>query len=169
MTKHYWLLKTEADAFSIDDLARIKKEPWSGVRNFVARNNLRAMTVGDLCFIYHTGNEKAVVGLGKVASKPYPDPTQFDPPAPRLRRTGKKSPYFDPKSNKEKPLWTLVDIAFVEKFKNAVTLSEMKIDPALSGMILLCVPRLSVQPVSEKHFNHIVELAQYMHRLDSRA
>ena len=74
----YWLLKTEAETFSIDDLERVKKEPWSGVRNFVARNHLRAMAVGDQCFIYHTGSEKRIVGIGNVVSEPYPDPTQFD-------------------------------------------------------------------------------------------
>ena len=150
MSKQFWLLKTEAETFSIDDLARVKKEPWSGVRNFVARNNLRAMSVGDLCFIYHTGNEKAVVGIGKVATKPYPDPTQFD----------EGSHYYDERSKKENPMWTLVDIEFVKKFKNPVSLAEMKIDPALSGMVLLSAPRLSVQPVSEKHFKHILTLAK---------
>jgi predicted RNA-binding protein with PUA-like domain len=150
MAKQYWLLKTEAETFSIDDLARVKREPWSGVRNFQARNHLRAMKIGDLCLIYHTGDEKVVVGIGKVMSKPYPDPTQFD----------KKSPYFDAKSKKESPMWTLVDVAFVQKFKNAVPLSEMKLDPKLSGMILLHAPRLSVQPVSLKHFKHIITLAK---------
>ena len=143
-----WLLKTEAETFSIDDLARVKKEPWSGVRNFVARNHLKAMEVGDQCFIYHTGKEKSIVGIAKVVSEPYADPTQFD----------KKSPYFDPKSKKEKPLWWLVDVAFVKKLKRPIALSEIKIDPALSSMILLHAPRLSVQPVSEMHFKYITTL-----------
>ncbi len=143
-----WLLKTEAETFSIDDLAKVKREPWSGVRNFVARNHLKAMKIGDQCFIYHTGKEKQIVGLAKVVSKPYADPTQFD----------KKSPYFDAKSKKEKPPWWLVDVSFVRKLKMPVPLSEIKLDPKLSGMILLHAPRLSVQSVSEAHFRHILTL-----------
>ena len=131
--KQYWLLKTEAEAFSIDDLKRVGREPWSGVRNYQARNWIRSMQVGDLCLFYHTGDEKSVVGVCKVASKPYPD--------------------------KEEP-WTLVDVNFVKKFKNAIPLPQIKNDPSLRGMVLLKAPRLSVQPVSEKQFTHITMLAK---------
>ncbi len=145
--RNYWLLKTESDTFSIDDLKRVGKEAWTGVRNYQARNNLMAMREGDLCFIYHTGDEKAVVGIAKVASKPYADPTQFD----------KKSPYYERRSTEEKPLWMLVDVAFVKKLAHPVTLAEIKRDPKLALMKLVQAPRLSVQPVSEKHFNYIAE------------
>lgn len=141
----YWLLKTEAEEFSIDDLQRVKKEPWTGVRNFIARNHLLQMKKGEECFIYHTGNEKAIVGLGKVAKEAYRDPSQFD----------KKSDYFDETSRKEKPKWYAVDITFVKKYTGALTLAEIKNDPELSQMVLAKAPRLSVQPVSEKHFSII--------------
>ena len=131
--KNYWLLKTESETFSIDDLRRVKKEPWSGVRNFQARKNLKAMEVGDVCFIYHTGDEKAVVGVGKVARAAYPEKT-----AP----------------------WVQVDVAFVKKFKNPVSLSQIKQDPNLRDMVLVKAPRLSVQPVSEKEFNYVARLGR---------
>lgn len=131
--KNYWLLKTEAEEFSIDDLRKVKSEPWTGIRNFQARNNLRAMRVGDLCFIYHTGDEKAVVGIGKIASSPYPD---------------------------KDPMWTVVDVSFVKKFKRPVTLAEIKFNPRSRDMIVARAPRLSVQPVSQGHFNYIKDLAE---------
>ena len=130
--KKYWLLKTEAQEFSIDDLARKKVEPWTGVKNYQARNNLRSMQMGELCFVYHTGDEKAVVGVGRVASKPYPD--------------------------KQEPEWTVVDIAFVKKLKRPVPLAEIKADKKLAGMPLIKSARLSVQPVSKEHFDYIVKL-----------
>lgn len=144
---NYWLLKTESEEFSIDDLAKNKRESWNGVRNFVARNNMRSMKKGDLVFIYHTGDEKKIVGLGKVASKPYNDPTQFE----------KNSDYYDATSSKDNPKWQLVDITFVKKFKKRMTLAEIKHDPKLSDMVLAKAPRLSVQPVSAKHFDYILK------------
>lgn len=141
----YWLLKTEAEEFSIDDLKKKKKEPWTGVRNFVARNHMLEMKKGDLCFIYHTGDEKAIVGLSRVASEAYADPSQFD----------KKSEYYDETSPREKPKWMLVDIAFEKKFEKTVTLSQIKNDPKLPDMVLAKVPRLSVQPVSATEFEYI--------------
>ncbi len=144
---NYWLLKTEPEEFSIDDLKKNKREAWTGVRNFVARNHMRAMKKGDLVFIYHTGDEKQIVGIGKVASEPYADPTQFE----------KKSDYYDVSSTKENPKWQLVDIAFVKKFKKVMTLAEIKQDPKLDGMVLAEAPRLSVQPVSAKHFAYILK------------
>lgn len=142
---NYWLMKTEPDTFSIDDLKRVKKEPWSGVRNYMARNYIQQMTKGDTVLFYHSScSVPGVYGLGKVASLPYPDPTQFDT----------KSQYFDPKSKKEKPMWYLVDVAFVEKWKEPVTLAQMRANPALKTMITLQPgSRLSVTPVTEKEFD----------------
>jgi predicted RNA-binding protein with PUA-like domain len=144
---NYWLLKTEPEEFSIYDLARHKREPWTGVRNFAARNHIREMKKGDLVFIYHTGDEKQIVGIGKVASEPYNDPTQFN----------KKSDYYDPSSTTENPKWQLIDIEFVKKFTKGMTLAEIKKDPILVGMMLAKAPRLSVQPVSEKDFQYILK------------
>ena len=110
----------------------------------------------DLCLFYHSSSKaNGVYGIARVASKPYPDPAQFDP-LDKLG-AGKKNPYFEPKSTKEKPYWWLVDIAFVKKFKHPVLAAEMKNDPELSGMMLWRAPRLSIQPVSERHFKYITE------------
>ena len=147
----YWLIKSEADCYSIDDLKRDKKEPWSGVRNYQARNFMRDdMKVGDGVLYYHSSaKDNGVYGIAKVASKPYPDPTQFD----------KKSEYYDPKATKEKPMWFLVDMAFVKKFKEPILLSEIKIDPNLEGMVVReRGSRLSIQPVSEKHFKYLSDI-----------
>ena len=149
----YWLIKSEADCYSIDDLKRDKREPWSGVRNYQARNFMRDdMHVGDGVLYYHSsGKDNGVYGVAKVASKPYPDPTQFDV----------KSEYYDPKATKEKPIWFLVDMGFVKKFKEPVLLKEIKIDPKLEGMVVRNRgSRLSIQPVSEKHFTYILDLAR---------
>lgn len=151
---NYWLIKTEANCFSIDDLKRNKKEPWSGVRNFQARNYMRDhMKVGDLALFYHSSstdksNPNGVYGIAKVASKPYPDKTAIDP----------KDEHYDPKSvTNGNQTWSLVDMAFVKKFAKPFTLAEIKIDPKLEGMMVRQTgSRLSIQPVSEKHFNHIV-------------
>ncbi len=148
----YWLLKTEGEAYPIDALKKDKKTPWSGVRNFQARNFMRdEMKVGDLCLFYHSSSKaNGVYGVAKVASKTYPDPAQFD----------KKSHYFEPKSTKEKPYWWLVDIAFVRKFKKPLLVEEMRGDPKLEGMVLWHAPRLSIQPVSAAHFKYVEKLAQ---------
>lgn len=152
--RRFWLLKTEPSAFSIDDLRREKTTPWTGVRNYRARNFMRDdMRTGDLCFLYHSnaGDETGIAGIAKVASSPYPDPTQFE----------KSSHYFDETSTKENPRWQLVDVAFVKRFAEVIPLAALKADPQLEGMMLLQKgSRLSVQPVSEKHFHYIVnELA----------
>ncbi len=147
--KNYWLLKSEPGAYSIDDLNREKKTAWTGIRNYQARNFMRdGMCPGDLCLFYHSnGDPMGVVGVARVVGKPYPDPTQFD----------KKHHYFDPKSSPKDPTWMLVDIAFVKKFKQCVTLAEIKNDPALEGMMLRARARLSVQPVSQAHFEYIAD------------
>jgi len=149
---NYWLLKSEPAGYSVDDLKRDKKTAWTGVRNYQARNFLKEMMPGDVCLFYHSGKEVAVVGVAKVVSKAKPDPTQFD----------KKSHYFEPKASEEKPMWFCPDVQFVKKFPTPVPLGAIKSDPHLKGIVLAQQgSRLSVQPVSEKHFNYIVkELAQ---------
>jgi len=149
----YWLMKSEPDAFSIDDLARARREPWSGVRNYQARNFMRTMSVGDGVLFYHSSTAvPGIVGLAEVASDAYPDPTQFD----------RKSPYFDPKSAREEPRWSLVDIAFKRKLKRIISLDELKAAAdTLDGFALLNRGnRLSVMPVTAGQWKTILSLEQ---------
>lgn len=149
--KNHWLMKSEPDAFSIDDLKRKKREAWDGVRNYQARNYMRdGMRVGDRVFFYHSNcAEPGIVGIAEVATDAYPDPSQFDP----------KSKYFDAGSSRDNPRWMLVDVKFVKKLKRAITLKELQADPALDGMVLLRKgSRLSVQPVEAAHWEHILGL-----------
>ena len=144
-------MKSEPDVYSIDDLERDGREMWDSIRNYQARNMMRdEMRIGDEVFFYHSNcKEPAVVGIAKVASKPYPDPTQFDT----------KSKYYDPKSNPDDPRWILVDVEFVRRFDRAVTLKEIKAHPGLDDMILTRRGnRLSIMPVSEEHWNIILGL-----------
>jgi predicted RNA-binding protein with PUA-like domain len=147
----YWLMKSEPEAFSIDDLARLNVAPWDGVRNFQARNNLRAMKAGDLCFFYHSSTEPpGVVGVARVAKEAYPDHTAWNP----------GSKYHDPRSTPEKPVWFMPDVEFVEKFPRIVTLAELRETPGLEAMALLKRgQRLSVQPVGEKEWEIVLGLA----------
>jgi predicted RNA-binding protein with PUA-like domain len=147
----YWLMKSEPDAFSIDDLARLGREPWSGVRNYQARNFMRAMSEGDGVFFYHSSTAvPGIVGIGEVVSGVYPDPTQFD----------KKSPYYDAKSTPEEPRWSLVDIGFKRKFKLVLSLDELKTHAdRLDGFALLNRGnRLSVLPVTTAQWKTILSL-----------
>ena len=146
----HWLMKSEPDAFSIDDLARVGTEPRSGVRNSQARNFMRQMTPGEqLFFSLCPRAVPAIVGVAEVATLPYPDPTQFQ----------KKSHYFDPKSTREEPRWQLVDVRFVRKFAEPVTLEAMKQVPALEGFALLQRgSRLSVLPVTPAQWKTILKL-----------
>ena len=144
-------MKSEPDAYSIDDLERDGRDMWDGIRNYQARNMMRDdMKIGDEVFLYHSNcKEPGVVGIAKVASEPYPDPTQFD----------KKSKYYDAKSSKDNPRWCLVDVAFVRKLKRNVTLSEIKAEKSLADMILTRKGnRLSIMPVAKKHWNKILSL-----------
>ncbi len=146
-------MKSEPDVFSIDDLARKKRSAWDGVRNYQARNFMRdGMKIGDLILFYHSNAEPSgIAGIAKVASAAYPDPTQFD----------KKSEYFDPKATKEKPIWQLVDVEFVEKFKAVLPLERIKVEPELSEMPLVQKgTRLSVMPVSHAEWQTILRLAK---------
>ena len=144
-------MKSEPDAFSIDDLKRKKREAWDGVRNYQARNFMRdGMRPGDQVFFYHSNcAEPGIVGIARVATDAYPDPSQFDP----------KSKYFDPGSSRDKPRWMLVDVKFVKKLKRTISLDELKSDPALIEMPLLRKGnRLSVMPVDAAHWKYILAL-----------
>ena len=150
-TRRYWLMKSEPDAFSIDDLERVGVEPWSGVRNYQARNFMRdGMQPGDGVLFYHSNCEPpGVVGLASVASTAYPDPTQFDP----------GSVYHDPKSTPEQPRWMLVDVKFERKLKRCITLAELKACPQLEDFALVQRgSRLSVMPVVKSQYDFIIAL-----------
>ncbi len=147
----HWLMKSEPDAFSIDDLKRKKQEAWDGVRNYQARNFMRdGMRPGDKVFFYHSNCAvPGIVGVAEVVTDAYPDPSQFDP----------KSKYFDSGSSRDKPRWMLVDVKFVKKLKRTISLDELKNDPALIEMPLLRKGnRLSVMPVDAAHWKYILAL-----------
>jgi predicted RNA-binding protein with PUA-like domain len=147
----YWLMKSEPDAFSIDDLKAVKVEPWDGIRNYQARNFMRdQMRVGDKIYFYHSSCDvPGIVGIMKVASKPYADPTAFDV----------KNKYYDAKSNPDDPRWILVDVRFVKKLKSVISLSELKQYPELEDMQLLKRGnRLSIMPVEQNHWEFIQTL-----------
>jgi predicted RNA-binding protein with PUA-like domain len=148
----HWLIKSEPDVFGIDDLAKVKREPWSGVRNYQARNFMwREMEIGDLALFYHSNAKPpGITGVARVVSEPYPDSTQFD----------EKSEYFDLKATEEKPRWWLRDFEFVSKFQAMLTLEELKADAVLAEM-LVCQrgTRLSINPVDPIHFKRVCKLA----------
>jgi predicted RNA-binding protein with PUA-like domain len=149
---NYWLMKSEPDDVSVDDALAAPNAtvPWTGVRNYQARNFMRdGMRVGDGVLFYHSScAEPGIVGIARVASTPYPDPTQFDA----------KSPYHDPASRRESPRWSLVDVQVVKKTRN-LTLPELRADPALQDLVVLRRGnRLSVTPVEPRHWRHIVKL-----------
>ncbi len=146
----YWLLKSEGDCYSIDDLKRDKLTAWTGIRNYQARNFMRDdMKKGDLALFYHSSSKpNGVYGIAKVVAEAHADDTQFD----------RKDDHYDSASKKEEPRWVCVDIGFVRKFKEPVSLEEIKYDPNLEGMMVRQQgSRLSVQPVSENHFKYIAE------------
>lgn len=147
----YWLMKSEPDTYSIDDLERDGRELWDGIRNYQARNMMRdEMRVGDKAFFYHSSCKvPAIVGIMEVASKAYPDPTQFK----------KSSNYYDPKSNKDDPRWMLVDVKYKRHTRRPITLSELKEHPALADFQLnKRGNRLSIFPVSKQHWDLILGL-----------
>lgn len=147
----YWLMKTEPETFSIDDLERVKVEPWSGVRSMFARFHMRHMTVGDPILFYHSSCEPpGVAGLAKVVRTRVIDETQFDP----------SSKYFDPKATRDKPIWDCVDVELVSRLPRFVSLGEIRADAVCADMMLLKRGmRLSVQPIGEEHYQRIVALA----------
>lgn len=153
MARQYWLIKSEPQSYGIVHLKKDTKTAWTGVRNFLARNYMRdQMQIGDGILFYHSNcKEPGVYGLAKVVSKPYPDPTQFDP----------NGHYFEKRATKEKPVWYLVDVAYVKTLKNPVLLDELRDDAATSGMAMLQRgSRLSVTPVTEKEYERVVALGE---------
>ena len=151
---NYWLMKSEPEEVSVDDALAAPKSTvaWTGVRNYQARNFMRdLMRVDDGVLFYHSScAEPGIVGIGRVASTPYPDPTQFD----------KKSKYYDPKSKKEEPRWQLVDVQVLRKIRN-ITLPEMRERPELADMLVLKKGnRLSITPVQPQHWKAITSLSR---------
>jgi predicted RNA-binding protein with PUA-like domain len=149
----YWLMKSEPDAFGIDDLAKCpgKKDHWDGIRNYQVRNMMRdEMKKGDEALFYHSNcKEPGIVGIMKVVKEAYPDFTAFDP----------KSKYYDPKSDPANPRWLMVDVKLVRKFKRTVSLQELKNYKTLEDMLILRRGnRLSVTPVTKKHWDYILKL-----------
>lgn len=147
----YWLLKSEPESFSLDDLERLGKSPWDGVRNYQARNHLKSMKPGDGVLFYYSRSEPpGVAGLARVCSKPYPDATQFD----------ETSKYFDPGSKPDEPRWWLVDVEFVERFERLIPLNELKEKKGLQNMVVTRKGnRLSVSPVSAPEWRVILKMA----------
>ncbi|MBE7368148.1 EVE domain-containing protein [Ramlibacter pallidus] len=151
---NYWLMKSEPDEVSVDDALAAPRStvPWTGVRNYQARNFMRdAMKVGDGVLFYHSScAEPGIVGIARVASTAYPDPTQFDP----------KSPYFDPASRQDAPRWLLVDVQVQKKTRN-LTLPELRADPDLQDLVVLKRGnRLSITPVEPRHWKTILQRLQ---------
>ena len=152
--KRYWLVKSEPDVFSFDDLRVAPKQttPWDGVRNFAARNFLRdGMKRGDQVFFYHSStNPQAIVGICQVAREAYPDPTALD----------RKHPAFDAKSDPKNPSWYAVDLEAVAPLARPVTLTEIKANKALAEMALVRIGRLSVTPVRPAEWDAIMTMSK---------
>lgn len=148
----HWLIKSEPDVFSIEALRRDRKTHWEGVRNYQARNHLRAMREGDLALFYHSNADPpGVAGIARVCREAYPDDAQFKP----------KSKYYDPQSSPDEPRWSMVDFEFVEAFAAFVSLETLKADEALDGMLVRKRGmRLSVQPVEAAHFARVLKLGK---------
>ena len=134
----YWLIKSEPEAFSWNEQVSNDIEPWTGVRNYQARNNLAAMKTGDLAFFYHSVSEKQIVGVVRVVKEAYPDPTADD------------------------PRWVCVDVKANGAFTTPVTLAQIKADPALEEMALLRQSRLSVAPVTEQEFRQLTKIGGWV-------
>jgi predicted RNA-binding protein with PUA-like domain len=150
--RQYWLVKSEPEVFSFDDLLALPKKTthWDGIRNYAARNHLRAMKKGDLVFFYHSNaNPAAVVGVAEVVREAYPDPTALDP----------KDPHFDPKSKADAPTWFMVDLRGVERLQRPLSLDELKKTKGLENMALIKIGRLSAQPVTAKEWEIVHALS----------
>lgn len=146
----YWLMKSEPDVFSINDLEKNKTTLWEGVRNYQARNfMMKDMKIGDEVLFYHSNAEPSgIAGVATVSKLAVPDPLQFD----------KKSEYYDKKATAEKPIWYCVEVKFKKKFKEVFALSEIKADKNLKDMVVVQKgSRLSIQPVLEKDFKYILK------------
>lgn len=143
----YWLMKSEPDVFSIEDLRKKKVAGWDGVRSFEARNFMKAMKKGDLAFFYHSNAKPSgIAGVMEVVREAYPDPTQFDP----------KDGHYDPRSKKDAPTWFQVDVRFVKALSEVISLDALRADPALENMALFKRSRLSVQPVTPDEWASIL-------------
>ncbi len=146
----HWLMKSEPDELSIRDLQRLGQARWDGVRNYQARNYLRAMNVGELFLFHHSScAEPGIAGIGRIVSEPYPDPTAVDP----------ESPYFDARASLEKNPWSALDVAFVEAFPAVLSLKRLRDEPELARMPLLQKgSRLSVMPIDEDDWLRVLAL-----------
>lgn len=133
---NYWLIKSEPNTYSWDDLVKLGRDHWDGVRNFKARNNIKQMKVNDLCLFYHSVNEKSVVGIAEVVKEYYKDPTTDD------------------------HRWYVMDVVPLRKLKRPVTLAEVKADDRLSDMQLVRYSRLSVQAVKKEEFDIVLEMSE---------
>lgn len=153
--RRYWLMKSEPDTFSIDDLARVGTEPWNGVRNFQARNFMRQMQVDDGVLFYHSSTAvPGIAGIARVASTAYPDETQFD----------RKSDYYDPRSQRENPRWYLVDVAFERKLERVIPLDEIRAHAEALGEDFALIRRgnrLSVLPVTAAQWKLLLSLERH--------
>lgn len=146
-----WLMKSEPDEFSIDDLQKRKKEPWTGVRNYQARNYMKAAKLNDVVLFYHSNcTEPGIVGIARVSKVAFTDPTQFD----------SKSDYYDAKSDQQNPRWSCIEVSFVQKFKQVVTLPQLRENKKLRNLLILRPGnRLSVTPVEMSDYLEIKKLA----------
>jgi len=145
-------MKSEPDVFGLEDLKKKKVSGWDGVRNYQARNFMKAMKKGDQAFFYHSSCEPpGIAGIMEVAREAYPDPTQFD----------RTSDYHEPRATPEQPVWFQVDVKYVRHLPRFVTLEELRGAPALSGMVLLRRgSRLSVQPVTQEQWQAVLALSR---------
>lgn len=153
--KKYWLMKSEPDAYSIDDLKKEKKSLWDGVRNYQARNfMMNEMQVGDEVLFYHSNAKPpGIVGLATISKEAVPDITAQDP----------KSKYYYAKSSPEKPIWYCVEVKYKKKFKDIISLNTLKQTKALKDLLVIKKgQRLSIQPVNKKDFDHICKMADLL-------
>lgn len=156
----FWLVKSEPTCYSIDDLKRDKRTAWTGVRNYQARNFMRdGMKIGDLVLFHNSGSEPpGIAGVARVCSKPHADATAMDP----------KDQHFDPKSNEDDPIWMCVDLEFVRKFEDVISMAELKANKSIASMLVLQRgQRLSVMPVDEAHFRIVEQMAEKRPKLAS--
>lgn len=150
MTK-YWIMKSDAEVYSIKDLQKEKKTLWDGVRNYQARNfMMKDMQVKDQVLFHHSLSQPpGIAGAAEVSSPAQPDPTAWDP----------RSKYFDPKSSRRSPRWYCVEVSFKKIFKNFIPLEQLRKEALLKSMLVLKKgQRLSIMPVTQKEFEHIIKL-----------
>ena len=144
-----WLMKSEPDVYSIDDLKRDGSTCWEGVRNYQARNLMREMEIGDAVLFYHSNAKPpGVAGLARVARTAYPDHYSWDP----------AHKYYDPKSTADEPRWWMVDVEYVDTLPHLVALDQLKAEPALEDMVVTKRSRLSVQPVRQEEYEVVVRM-----------